>query len=377
MITTIHHHTALELRGGAVRIAHLLQEALPEHSYNCSSSFEFSERSHEKAPIAPDELGKTVSTETLVHVHSSGNWVQLLASLQDKPVITLHDCELFTGGCPYPLECEHFSQNCAEPCPRSYPDSAKNRKAKQEALARLNPILISPSAWLARLARKALPKQSIRVIPNGIPWQQAPPNKGAARKFMGIHPAAKVAVFMAHGGDKAAYKAGNRWCAIWDELRSQQQDVLGFALGGDTSFVHNDLHFWPYMERERVAQLLAAADVLLYPSLADNHPLVVLEAQAQGVPAVAFGAGGIPEQIRHEETGLLVPEKDFDAFTKTAHDLLRTPRRMREMGTAAFFHGQKRFPHTRMVRDYLAVYNSICTHSPDTQKEEAHEDPAH
>lgn len=362
MTLHVHHHTALQLRGGAVRVATLLQRGLANAGVDCSASFEFAETGDLKTATPPERLGplvrETAPKDALVHVHGSGDWVRLLSSLDRAPVMTLHDCDLFTGGCAYPLNCAHFSEECKEPCPRDYPECAGYREAKKLLVDKLQPVLVSPSGWLAGLAREALPGHTVRVIPNGIPWPETPPDKAAARKAMGIHPAARVVVFVAHGGEKAAYKAGNRWRELWDDLCKRAPNMVGFAVGGDTAFTHNGLHFWPYVDRTRMARLLAAADVLLYPSLADNHPLVVLEAQAQGLPTVAFAAGGIPEQIRDGDTGLLVREQDFGALAETAATLLTRPRQAREMGVAAFYHGQKRFTTERMVNDYLRLYRA-------------------
>jgi glycosyltransferase involved in cell wall biosynthesis len=70
----------------------------------------------------------------------------------------------------------------------------------------------------------------------------------------------------------------------------------------------------------RVRELLAASDVLVVPSVpsADGRreglPVVIVEAMAVGVPVVASRLSGIPEIVRHEETGLLVAPGDADGL---------------------------------------------------------------
>lgn len=354
----VHHHTALQFRGGAVRVSELLRTELVRMGHADSTSFEFLEMVDSGSPVSPQDVSALLG-DALLHVHSTGDWVRLLSSLDTTPVITLHDCDLFTGGCPYPLDCDHFQNNCVEPCPRDFPECAGYREAKRLLVDQVRPVFVSPSRWLARMAKDALPGHSVRVVPNGVPWPDMPPSRSAARKALGIHPAAKVALFVAHGGAMAAYKSGDQWQSLWDRLKVRIPNLLGFAVGGDKVGQENDLHIWPYMDRTRMMQLMAAADVLLYPSLADNHPLVVLEGMSCSLPVVAFAAGGIPEQVRHGETGVLVEERDFDAFVEVASSLLDSERNMRDMGVAAFDAGAKRFGVERMVSGYLTIYERL------------------
>jgi glycosyltransferase involved in cell wall biosynthesis len=112
---------------------------------------------------------------------------------------------------------------------------------------------------------------------------------------------------------------------------------------------------------------MAAADTLLDPTLADNHSLVILEAMAQGLPVVAYGAGGVPEQVSHDATGLLVEPCRPDAFVEAAATLLADPARCREMGTNAFVSGRRRFAAPRMVADYLKLYAQHTGAVADTE----------
>jgi glycosyltransferase involved in cell wall biosynthesis len=50
----------------------------------------------------------------------------------------------------------------------------------------------------------------------------------------------------------------------------------------------------------------AGIDLFALPSRSDSFGLVLLEAWANGVPNVAYRAGGVAEVIRHEQDGLLV-----------------------------------------------------------------------
>lgn len=355
----VYHHTGLETSGGASRVARLIMAGLEGEGIETNLSFELAEKA-DAAAILPEDFGRYLPGEAIGHVHCTGNWPALLGAVssRNKLVITLHDCELFTGGCPYPLGCASVDADCAEPCPRVFPDSSALRKAKMDQVRRLDPALVAPSRWLARLAKTHLLRQ-VTVIPNGIPWPGRTPSKLEARKKIGIHPSARVAMFAAHGGMDAAYKSGDIWQEFWTALKAQVPELVCFAVGGDREERVGDMILWPYVDRDKLSLLMEAADVLLYPTRADNHSLVVLEAMSRALPVVAYAVGGVPEQVVDQVTGLLVPPGDQKAFLTAAVQLLKDPSLIRRLGVDAFAAGAKRFTDERMVADYLKLYNSL------------------
>src|SRR5581483_8466125 len=66
--------------------------------------------------------------------------------------------------------------------------------------------------------------------------------------------------------------------------------------------------------RERVLEVLAAADAAVLSSAWENFPHVLVEALAVGTPVIATRVGGVPEIVTDGENGLLVPPNDPDAL---------------------------------------------------------------
>ena len=85
----------------------------------------------------------------------------------------------------------------------------------------------------------------------------------------------------------------------------------------------------------RLAELYASADLFMLLSRWEGFGLVPMEAMASGVPVVSTGVGGIPEYVREETDGILVPVGSIDAAAQAATELLQDPNRREQMGIAA------------------------------------------
>lgn len=87
---------------------------------------------------------------------------------------------------------------------------------------------------------------------------------------------------------------------------------------------------------EETAKRIAAARIVVVPSRwYENAPYVVLEAMAAGIPVIATCIGGLPELVRENETGLLVPPRDAEALAVAVQTLYSDPLRCRTMGDRA------------------------------------------
>jgi N-acetyl-alpha-D-glucosaminyl L-malate synthase BshA len=111
-------------------------------------------------------------------------------------------------------------------------------------------------------------------------------------------------------------------------------------------------------KRHHFEAVLRAATVFLLPSATESFGLAALEALASGVPVVASNVGGLPEVVRHGETGWLVAPHDHDAMA--AHVLTLTdPTRRQAMGEAARADAVARFAQGPIVDRYEALYQRV------------------
>ena len=115
--------------------------------------------------------------------------------------------------------------------------------------------------------------------------------------------------------------------------------------------------------------LLAAADVAVLSSREEGMGSALLDAMLLGKPIAATSAGGIPEIVADEITGLLAPPGDSGALGANIVRLVRD----RDLGArlaAAAREGVHQFSVERMTDRTLEVYQRvIARHSPDGRDE--------
>lgn len=111
--------------------------------------------------------------------------------------------------------------------------------------------------------------------------------------------------------------------------------------------------------RPDAARYLPSMDLFVMSSVEEGLGTSILDAQAAGVPVVATRSGGIPEAVREDVTGLIVPAADPAGLARAVLSLLRDPARRARMGQAGRSWIEERFTADRMVDETLAVYREI------------------
>lgn len=109
---------------------------------------------------------------------------------------------------------------------------------------------------------------------------------------------------------------------------------------------------------DNVGDYLAAADAFVLPSLVEGLGSSCLDAMYFGLPVVASAVNGVPEIVRHEENGLLVPPADEEALFEALcciHDDRTLARTLGERGRIL----SENYRPDRMAEQYLEVYKSV------------------
>jgi len=112
------------------------------------------------------------------------------------------------------------------------------------------------------------------------------------------------------------------------------------------------------LAKEKVAQLMAAADVFVLPSKLESSPLSLLEASAAAVPVVCSNAGGIPEVFQNGFNALLYPPGDDDAMAKAIIRLIQD-RELAKKISANAVETASRFTWETAAERTLRVYEEV------------------
>ena len=107
-----------------------------------------------------------------------------------------------------------------------------------------------------------------------------------------------------------------------------------------------------------VEPLLERSAAVVVPSLGEGFGMVALEAMERARPVVASRAGGLPELVRHGETGLLVPPGEVEPLARALVELGRDRERAARLGAAARARAERRFSARRCVERTDALYRS-------------------
>ena len=105
-----------------------------------------------------------------------------------------------------------------------------------------------------------------------------------------------------------------------------------------------------------VADILYQTDLMILPSEKESFGLVALEAMASGIPVIASSAGGIPEVVAHEETGLIFPVGDVEGMAEGALRLLTNPDLYQRFSAAAKERTVLHFNAEKILDQYLNLY---------------------
>lgn len=316
----------------------------------------------------------------VVHFHNLHggyfNYHLLPTFAAHKPVVwTLHDMWALTGHCAYSYDCERWKTGCFDcpllrepgrqmvsPGPTRIDRTRRIWRNKQQLYRKTRLHVVTPSYWLYKLAGESIlaKADSIQCIPNGVDLAVfRPVDRTMARCALDIDLNAKVILFVAaHVTDRR--KGFSYLLNALHTLQDTESIVLlttGTMGMAGTQLGRFRCRNLGQLSDERLLSLAYnAADLLVFPTLADNQPLVLIESLACGTPIVSFDVGGVPEMVRHGETGYLACYKDAHDLAQGVLTLLEDDNLRARMRQQCREIAEKEYGLALQAQRYIALY---------------------
>lgn len=163
----------------------------------------------------------------------------------------------------------------------------------------------------------------------------------AARRVLRAHPHARFAI--------VGEGTGARECE--HEVRAQIRAAFGDERAGPvfmTGF------------RSDAPRVMAALDVLVVPSTAEAQSLVVPQAFATRRAVIASEVGGLPELVRHEDTGLLVQPRSADSLSDAMCRLAEDASLRQSLAVRGHAYATRHLVFDRKMDYSLAIYREVA-----------------
>jgi glycosyltransferase involved in cell wall biosynthesis len=191
----------------------------------------------------------------------------------------------------------------------------------------------------------------------------------AKKKSLGVDPAAKLIGF---AGWLLPIKGPGHLLSAMPAVLQEHPDATLVLVGkgnmepalrqqADRLGLNEHVRFLGW--REDVREIMPLFDVFVLPSLNEGMGRVLVEAMAAGRPIVASRVGGIPDVVRHGETGLLVMPHDTLSLAESISMLLRDSAQAERMGAMGRLKCRE-FSLQAMIAKLDALYRKLLAIQP-------------
>lgn len=308
----------------------------------------------------------------LHHLHGYFINIEILFNYLSKvktPIVwTFHDCWAFTGHCAHfeYVGCNKWMNGCFN-CEQKfeYPKSLvfdrskRNFHDKNRIFNSVDNMVIVPvSNWLGDLVKQSfLKKFPINIIRNGIDINVFHPKK--SRREI-----------------DEKYKTQNKFLIIgvastWDKKKGLEEFVklntllssefyqillVGLSITQIKSLPKSFICVERTENVDQLADLYAAADVFINPTLEDTYPTTNLEAMSCGTPVITYRTGGSVESV-DDETGLIVEKNDLQGMVSAIEVIRNRGKSFYENNCRK--KAELQFDKKEKFSEYISIYKQL------------------
>ena len=302
------------------------------------------------------------------------NYLAIAHLTQNKPaVLTLHDMWSITGHCSFSFGCDRWKIGCGH-CPdlEIFPPMKRDSsrwewKLKQWSYQRANLTIVAPSRWMAKIARESplFKPFTVHHIAYGIDTEVYQPlERQQCRDRLNIPKDKKVLLFVAHHLQERRKGSDLLIAALRQLPASLKGELVLLMLGqGDRSIAQHtgiETIALGYVQEDAVKAIAySAADLFVFPTRADNLPLVLQESMACGTPMIACNVGGVSDLVRPGVTGYLAKPEEIDSLNEGILTLLENPALRQRMSQACRAIALSDYRLELQAQRYIELYQTL------------------
>jgi glycosyltransferase involved in cell wall biosynthesis len=229
-------------------------------------------------------------------------------------------------------------------------------------------VAVSHAAESHLVKRKRIAPQMIRLIHNGRDLIRFHPpsqrERTEARTALGVEDRQVVVTlgrFEIQKGHRFLIEAlallAPQWPSLIALFAGSGELEADLMLQRDSATLGERIKFLG-MSREP-ERILAAADVVVLPSLFEGLPLTAVEALACALPMVATDIDGTREVVIHEHTGLLVPPRNPELLAFAIAKILTDHTFAKQLGEQGRGYVEKHFDVRMQIEDTVKAYREL------------------
>lgn len=223
------------------------------------------------------------------------------------------------------------------------------------ATVRAIDTIVCPSEYLENLILTGEPKANVRTIPNGFDVDRFDPNRPRRERIL------IVTRMLERKGVQDVLRA------LSDPGIDMDIDIVGTgpyleklkkldsSLGTKARF-----HGWLDNDSAELRELLETSSVFVFPSHAENFPLVLLEAMAAGAAIITTDQTGCREVVG--DTALHVPPGNPNAIRTALQTLMSDDSLRKRLGQAARTRLEENFGWPSVANQYISTYRELIGH---------------
>ena len=253
-------------------------------------------------------------------------------------------------------------------------DIIKADQVKKYALDKADMIIPISDAVQKTLDDVGIPSTKIQRVYNGVDVSLFIQGKDTLKKEFAID--GYLIGIVGQMNPRSQWKGQREFIQACAEVAKYRQDVWFALVGGDDSPKTSPDHGSYINELKELARslgienrviftghridmpdVMASFDVLVSASWAEPFGRVIIEAMSVGKPVIATMAGGAPEIVQNDVTGILVPPKNYQAIAEAMLYMLQDNKVMQTMGHEGQIRARELFSIEGHVRKIQSIYD--------------------